>query len=47
MSKISKLKKLGIMLIVSGMLMPMLTACGGSKTDSAAADSSSGRHEGQ
>ena len=41
MSKISKLKKLGIMLIVSGMLMSMLTACGGSKTDSAAADSSS------
>ena len=36
MSKISKLKKLGIMLIVSGMLMSMLTACGGSKT--AAAD---------
>ena len=32
MSKISKLKKLGIMLIVSGMLMSMLTACGGSKT---------------
>ena len=30
MSKISKLKKLGIMLIVSGMLMSMLTACGGS-----------------
>ena len=29
-------KKLGIMLIVSGMLMSMLTACGGSKT--AAAD---------
>ena len=41
MSKVSKLKKLGIMLIVSGMLMSMLTACGGSKTDSAAADSSS------
>lgn len=36
MSKVSKLKKLGIMLIVSGMLMSMLTACGGSKT--AAAD---------
>ena len=32
MSKVSKLKKLGIMLIVSGMLMSMLTACGGSKT---------------
>ena len=31
MSKVSKLKKLGIMLIVSGMLMSMLTACGGSK----------------
>ena len=30
MSKVSKLKKLGIMLIVSGMLMSMLTACGGS-----------------
>ena len=29
MSKVSKLKKLGIMLIVSGMLMSMLTACGG------------------
>lgn len=36
MSKVSKLKKLGIMLIVSGMLMSMLTACGGSKN--AAAD---------
>lgn len=36
MSKVSKLKKLGIMLIVSGLLMSMLTACGGSKT--AAAD---------
>ena len=36
MSKVSKLKKLGIMLIVSGMLMSMLTAGGGSKT--AAAD---------
>ena len=36
MSKVSKLKKLGIMLIVSGMLMSMLTACGGSKI--AAAD---------
>ena len=34
MSKVSKLKKLGIMLIVSGMLMSMLTACGGSKTAS-------------
>ena len=32
MSKVSKLKKLGIMLIVSGMLMSMLTACAGSKT---------------
>lgn len=41
MSKVSKLKKLGIMLIVSGMLMSMLTACGGSKTAAA------GRHEGQ
>ena len=38
MSKVSKLKKLGIMLIVSGMLMSMLTACGGSKT--AASDDS-------
>lgn len=38
MSKVSKLKKLGVMLIVSGMLMSMLTACGGSKT--AASDDS-------
>ena len=38
MSKVSKLKKLGVMLIVSGMLMSMLTACGGSKN--AAADDS-------
>ena len=38
MSKVSKLKKLGIMLIVSGMLMSMLTACGGSTDSSAAPD---------
>ena len=41
MSKVSKLKKLGIMLIVSGMLMSMLTACGGGTDSSAVRESPS------